>query len=158
MKWIWIAALLAFASATFAADAPLAFDSAGQEARFKKLMTELRCLVCQNQSLEDSHAPLAQDLRNQAYKMMRDGASDEAIMEYMVDRYGDFVRYRPAFKPLTFLLWLGPLMLLLIAALVARRWLIAQQVVEDAELSEADDARARRLLDGNTSRKEKRSK
>lgn len=158
MKWICLAALLVFASATFGSDSPLAFDSAEQEARFKKLMTELRCLVCQNQSLEDSHAPLAQDLRNQAYSMMRDGASDEAIMEYMVDRYGDFVRYRPAFKPLTFFLWVGPLMLLLIAAVVARRWLVAQQVVDSAELSEADDARAQRLLDGNTSRKEKQRK
>jgi cytochrome c-type biogenesis protein CcmH len=158
MRWIWIAALLAFASATFGADSPLVFGSAEQEARFKKLMTELRCLVCQNQSLEDSHAPLAQDLRNQAYAMMRDGASDEDIRGYMVDRYGDFVLYRPAFRPLTFLLWFGPLLLLLIAAAVAWRWLGAQQVAEGAELSEADDARARRLLGGKAPRKEKQRK
>lgn len=157
MRWIWFAGLLAFASATFGADSPLVFDSVEQEARFTKLMTELRCLVCQNQSLEDSHAPLAQDLRNQAYAMMRDGASDDDIMDYMVDRYGEFVRYRPAFKPLTFLLWFGPLLLLLIAAAVAWRWLGAQQVAE-AELSEADDARARRLLDGKSPRKEKQRK
>ena len=158
MRWIWFAALLAFASATFGADSPLVFDSDEQEARFKKLMTELRCLVCQNQSLEDSHAPLAQDLRNQTYAMMRDGANDDDIMDYMVDRYGQFVRYRPAFIPLTFLLWLGPLLLLLIAAAVAWRWIGAQQAAEGPELSEADDARARRLLDGKSPRKEKQRK
>ncbi|UCH46597.1 MAG: cytochrome c-type biogenesis protein CcmH [Betaproteobacteria bacterium] len=158
MRWIWFAALLAFASATFGADSPLVFDSAEQETRFKKLMTELRCLVCQNQSLEDSHAPLAQDLRNQAYAMMRDGASDDDIMDYMVDRYGEFVRYRPAFSPLTFLLWFGPLLLFLIAAAVAWRWLGAQQAAAGAELSEADDARARRLLNGKSPRKEKQRK
>lgn len=158
MRWIWVAALLAFASVTFGADSPLVFDSVEQEARFKRLMTELRCLVCQNQSLEDSHAPLAQDLRNQAYNMMRDGASDEAIMGYMVDRYGDFVRYRPAFKPMTFLLWVGPLMLLLVAAGVVWRWLGAQQAASEAQLSEADEARAQRLLDAKTAQEEKQRK
>lgn len=158
MRWIWVAALLAFVSVTFGADSPLVFDSVEQEARFKRLMTELRCLVCQNQSLEDSHAPLAQDLRNQAYNMMRDGASDEAIMGYMVDRYGDFVRYRPAFKPMTFLLWVGPLMLLLVAAGVVWRWLGAQQAASEAQLSEADEARAQRLLDAKTAREEKQRK
>lgn len=158
MRWIWFAVLLTFTCATFGADSPLVFNSAEKETRFTKLMTELRCLVCQNQSLEDSNAPLAQDLRNQAYTMMRDGASDDDIMDYMVDRYGDFVRYRPAFRPVTFLLWLGPLLLLLIAAAVAWRWLGAQQVAEGVELSEADDARARRLLDGKAPRKEKQRK
>lgn len=140
--------MLALASVTAVANPPLVFDNPEQEARFKKMMTELRCLVCQNQSLEDSHAPLAQDLRNQAYAMVRDGATDEDIMHYMVDRYGDFVRYRPAFKPLTFLLWFGPLLLLALAATVAWRWFNGQRVIDHEPLTAKDQARAKRLLSG----------
>ena len=148
MKTIWVALMLALVSVTAVANPPLVFDNPEQEARFKKMMTELRCLVCQNQSLEDSHAPLAQDLRNQAYAMVRDGATDEDIMHYMVDRYGDFVRYRPALKPLTFLLWFGPLLLLALAATVAWRWFHGQRVIDHEPLSANDQARAKRLLSG----------
>ena len=148
MKTILVALMLALASVTAVANPPLVFDNPEQEARFKKMMTELRCLVCQNQSLEDSHAPLAQDLRNQAYAMVRDGATDEDIMHYMVDRYGDFVRYRPAFKPLTSLLWFGPLLLLALAATVAWRWSDGQRVIDHEPLTAKDQARAKRLLSG----------
>ena len=76
------------------------------------LAAELRCLVCQNQTLADSNAPLAEDLRNQVREKMRRGASDSEIVDYMVARYGDFVLYRPPLKLTTLLLWFGPLLLL----------------------------------------------
>lgn len=93
--------------------APLSFDSEEQEQRFKDLTEELRCAVCQNQSLADSDAPLAQDLREEIHGMLRDGLSDEQIRRFLVDRYGEFVLYRPAMKGNTLLLWLAPALLLL---------------------------------------------
>ncbi len=91
---------------------PRIFDGPAQEARYKSLIAELRCLVCQNQNLADSDADLAQDLRNQTYNMIRAGQSDEQIVSFMVNRYGDFVLYRPPVKSTTLLLWFGPLLLL----------------------------------------------
>lgn len=80
--------------------------------RLKRLALELRCLVCQNQTLADSHARLAEDLRAEIRAMMVQGLSDEEIVDFLVSRYGDFVRYRPPMKPETVLLWLGPFLFL----------------------------------------------
>jgi cytochrome c-type biogenesis protein CcmH len=82
------------------------------EARVTALAAELRCLVCQNQTIADSHADLAVDLRNQIRDMIARGQSDEQILKYMTERYGDFVLYRPPLKPITWLLWAGPALLL----------------------------------------------
>lgn len=82
------------------------------EARTLRIAAELRCLVCQNQTLADSDAPLAQDLREQLRSLLRQGRSDEQVLAYLSDRYGDFVRYRPPLKPSTLLLWFGPAVLL----------------------------------------------
>lgn len=101
-----------------AAQEPLVFDSADQQARFEQLTRELRCLVCQNQSLSDSDAPLAHDLREEILAMLRAGHSDEEIKRFLVDRYGDFVLYRPPVKGNTLLLWLTPLLLLAAGAAV----------------------------------------
>lgn len=90
----------------------LQFEDARQEQRYRALIAELRCLVCQNQNLADSNAELAQDLRQQTYEMIRSGASDDEIVDYMVNRYGDFVLYRPPVKTSTALLWIGPFVLL----------------------------------------------
>lgn len=83
------------------------------EARVTKLSEELRCLVCQNQSLADSHAELAQDLKNQVREMLRQGMSDRQVVDFLVQRYGDFVLYRPPVKSTTWLLWSGPFLLLI---------------------------------------------
>jgi len=96
------------------------------EQRLKELAEELRCLVCQNQTIADSNAPLALDLRNQIRTQIGQGRSDDQIRAYMVERYGDFVLYKPPFKATTLVLWLGPLLLLLAGAgvfwtVVARR-------------------------------------
>jgi cytochrome c-type biogenesis protein CcmH len=95
---------------------PLVFQSADQEARYKDLTLELRCLVCQNQNLADSDAPLAQQLRGEIFDMLQDGRSDEEITGFMVDRYGDFVLYRPPMQGNTLALWVMPLAILLIGA------------------------------------------
>jgi len=109
--------LFALASVAHAGEAqPVAADPV-LEARVSKLAQELRCLVCQNQTLEDSHAPLAIDLKNQVRDMLASGRSESEVVEYLVARYGDFVLYRPPLKATTLLLWIGPLLLLAISLL-----------------------------------------
>jgi cytochrome c-type biogenesis protein CcmH len=110
-------AALFVAGFAMAAD-PLVFTDPAKEARYKELTVELRCLVCQNQNLADSDAPLAQDLRKEIYDMLQAGQSDDEIKTFLVDRYGDFVLYRPPMKGNTIALWLMPGVLLLIGALV----------------------------------------
>lgn len=90
-----------------------------QELRYQALTQELRCLVCQNQNIADSHAPLAEDLREQVRAQIAAGRSDAEIKHYMTDRYGDFVLYKPPFNFETLLLWLGPALLVLVGLLVA---------------------------------------
>jgi cytochrome c-type biogenesis protein CcmH len=123
-----IAVLLAFALLPLVAPAKEAAPAAADpvlEARVLRISAELRCLVCQNQTIADSHADLAQDLRRQVREMLVRGDSDQQVIDYMTARYGDFVLYRPPFKATTALLWVGPLLLLLggitALALVLRR-------------------------------------
>ena len=99
---------------------PLVFESQQQQDRFDQLTKELRCLVCQNQNLADSDAPLAHDLRREVHAMLQTGQSDKQIKQFMVERYGDFVLYRPPVQTNTYLLWVAPLILLLGGALVLR--------------------------------------
>lgn len=113
MARAWLLALLwLLCGAGVAGEAaPLAEDPA-LEARVLRITTELRCLVCQNQTIADSHSGLAEDLRREVREQLRGGASDEQVVRFMTDRYGDFVRYRPPFKASTALLWAGPGVLL----------------------------------------------
>lgn len=97
--------------------APSQTDNAQLEARLKTLSNELRCLVCQNSTLADSSAPLAEDLRNEIRTLMLEGKTDEEIKAYLVARYGDFVLYRPPMQANTALLWIGPFVILLIGAI-----------------------------------------
>jgi len=96
----------------------IALENPETEQRIRQLSEKLRCLVCQNQSLADSNAELAQDLRQQLREQVAAGRSDDAILDYLVQRYGDFVLYEPPFKATTVLLWIGPFVLLIAAALV----------------------------------------
>ena len=110
---LWRACLLlAFALPAFAKDAAPVAANPAIEARMMVIAEELRCLVCQNQTIADSHADLAIDLRQQIREMIERGMSDEQIRSYMTDRYGDFVLYKPPFKATTALLWAGPAVLL----------------------------------------------
>lgn len=107
--------LLLLATSAFPAHAAIEayeFEDSATEAEYKQLIKELRCLVCQNQNLADSDADLAKDLRQQTYELLQQGKNRQQIVEYMVDRYGDFVLYRPPVKSSTLLLWVGPFLLL----------------------------------------------
>ncbi len=104
---------------TYANDEPVVFENKNLEERYYLLIEEIRCLVCQNQSLADSNAPLAQDLRNEVFKMIQTNKNNNEIMEFLVERYGDFVLYRPPLKKNTWLLWFGPFLFLVIGFFVA---------------------------------------
>lgn len=109
-----VCALLLGAAPTAHAIDPLPFADAEQEARFRVLVAELRCLQCQNQNLADSDADIAKDLRREIYDQLEAGRTDDEIVAFLVDRYGEFVRYRPPLNASTLLLWLGPGMILLL--------------------------------------------
>jgi len=110
--------LIFFVVVAAAAEEPLVFENQQQQDRFDKLTQELRCPVCQNQNLADSDAPLAHELRREIREMLQSGQSNDQIKQFLVDRYGDFVLYRPPVQNNTYLLWLAPLVLLLSGALV----------------------------------------
>ena len=126
-RWFAAAAVLATAwltalPPTAPAAEPRSFPSSVLADRYRDLVEEIRCLVCQNQSIADSNADLARDLRDKVDEMLRAGRSDEEILEYMVARYGNFVRYRPPFNATTAILWCGPFVL----AAAALVWLLAR--------------------------------
>src|SRR5687767_769785 len=122
-----------------------AAQTAEMDKRVGALASELRCLVCQNQTLADSNAPLAVDLRNQVREQLARGASEREVRDWMVARYGDFVLYRPPFKASTLLLWAGPFLLLLLGLVIALRR-IRQGRRAERQLSAAEHARAEELL------------
>ncbi len=111
MRWLAFLLLTLTMSASLAVEVRQ-FDDPGKQGRYERLIEELRCLVCQNQSLADSDADLARDLRDEVYGIIQSGQSEEEAIRFLTDRYGDFVLYRPPVKPVTFLLWLGPLLTL----------------------------------------------
>jgi cytochrome c-type biogenesis protein CcmH len=130
-----------------AAEAPDASNDPALEARVMKLSAVLRCLVCQNQSLADSEAPLALDLKQQVRDQLREGRSEDEVVAYLTERYGDFVLFRPPLKAATVLLWAGPALLLLIGLFLFWRNLRGAQAAPTAAPLEAADAeRAARLL------------
>ncbi len=128
-----------------------AADDAALEQRVQRMAEELRCLVCQNQSLADSHADLAVDLKNQVREQFKQGASEQDVIAFMTERYGDFVLYRPPMKATTILLWFGP-GLLMVGGLIALFLRLRQRAADAAEptLSAAERARAAALLAGDT--------
>ncbi len=115
MKKFLFLILLAFSHASLAMD-PTEYRSAEEEQRFRTLAAELRCVMCQNQSLADSNAMIAKDLRLELLNLIREGKSDEEIKQFMVTRYTDFVLYEPPMRPSTWLLWFGPFLILAIGA------------------------------------------
>lgn len=134
-----------FATATN--EAAVAEDPVAEK-RLQELSKELRCLVCQNETIAGSNAELAVDLRREIRGMIRDGRSDNEILDFMVSRYGDFVLYRPPVKGITILLWAGPIALLLIGLLVMRSYLKRRnsRVASNSPLSAEETRRAEALL------------
>ena len=116
------------------------------ERRVTALAHELRCLVCQNQTIADSNAPLAVDLRNQIREQLAAGKSDRDVIDFMVQRYGDFVLYRPPVKATTILLWTGPFLFLVLGLFFLFRFLRSRQVPAP-QLTEAERAKAAKLLE-----------
>ncbi len=127
------------------------FKTEAEEQHFKDLIEELRCLVCQNQSLADSDAELAHDLRAEVYEMIQSGKTDEEIIEFLVARYGDFVLYKPPVKPSTYLLWFGPFVLMIIAGLLLMRSIRRQQNAPVDEISAEERKRLDTILGNKAS-------
>jgi len=125
------------------------------QARMMRLATVLRCLVCQNQTIADSHADLALDLRNQIVELIKQGKSDDEIMEFMTARYGDFVLYRPPMKTTTMLLWFGPLFLVLVGGFSLYRSTQQRQgnSMTQAELTPEQKLLADQLLNRDASQR-----
>lgn len=138
---------LALAGAGAREAAPLADDPV-VEARLLAISEEMRCLVCQNESLAGSRAELAMDLRRELRSLIKQGKTDAEIREFMVSRYGDFVLYRPRISPMTYLLWGGPFLFMVVAVVVLLVYLRRRNraVAGEVQLSQEDERRAEALL------------
>lgn len=130
------------------------FEDKAEEQAFRELTAKIRCLVCQNQSLADSDAELASDLRREVYALWKEQRSEEDIVDFLVSRYGDFVLYDPPFKPSTYILWFGPFFLLIIGAYVLSRALKSKTEADEAELTEEEQQRLKTLLGDNNDNQE----
>ncbi|GGE30625.1 cytochrome c-type biogenesis protein CcmH [Halopseudomonas oceani] len=149
LHWLTLGLLLILGTANAAVDT-FDFSSEQERDRFYAIGSELRCPKCQNQNIADSDAPIASDLRHEVFRLLEDGRSDDEIVEYMVARYGEFVRYKPALNRDTLVLWFGPLAFLLVGVLavvllVRRRQRVANES-PDAGLSPQEQRRLDELL------------
>lgn len=147
---IFLMTLLLAGGAQAAIDA-YEFRDEAERARYRTLVEELRCPKCQNQNIADSNAPIAMDLRREIFRMLEENKSNDEIVEYLVDRYGDFVRYKPPVNAKTLLLWYGPAGLLVLGfgvlAMILMRRRRAGSASASQTLSEAERARLATLLD-----------
>ena len=145
---------LQLTSLSHAAEAPALADDPVVEARLVKIAEDLRCLVCQNESLAGSRAELANDLRREVRSLIKSGKSDDEIKEFLVSRYGDFVLYKPPVNPVTWLLWFGPLLLLLGALWILLRAIRQTKNTANNQVLDADQrAKAQALLQETESSK-----
>jgi cytochrome c-type biogenesis protein CcmH len=148
--WGVLLALCLVGSAHAAIDA-YEFKNEAERERYRTLVEELRCPKCQNQNIADSNAPIAMDLRREIYRMLEEGQSNEQIVDYLVARYGDFVRYKPPVNAKTLVLWYGPIALLVVGFGVLALILVRRRRGADTSasntLSEAERARLATLLD-----------
>lgn len=154
MRWLYTLLLALSLPAVAAIDAYEFKDEATRE-RFEQLTEELRCPKCQNQNLSDSNSPIAKDLRGEVYRMLDAGENDEAIVDFMVARYGEFVLYRPRVEVETYLLWYGPFGLLLLGVIVVvvitRRRKQVNETAKDS-LSPEEQNRLKSLLDQDSNK------
>ena len=121
------------------------FDDPEKEVLYKKLIKELRCTVCQNQDIGDSNAELAKDLRRKTYEMISRGEDEEFVLDYMSQRYGDFVLYRPRLNTNTLMLWIGPFIILVIALFLLIRFI--RRPADEISFTDTDKAQAEKLLE-----------
>jgi cytochrome c-type biogenesis protein CcmH len=130
------------------------FETPEQEATYNKMIDELRCLVCQNQNLADSNAELAVDMRRKTHEMVMQNKSEEEIAAFMVQRYGDFVLYRPPLKSSTLLLWAGPFLILLVGVTLLIRTVLSRRDAVEPDVDEARLKAAATLLDDRTDKRD----
>lgn len=150
-KLILALLLLAGAAPALASIDVYEFQTPEQETRYRHLIEELRCPKCQNQNLAGSDAMVARDLKDRTYQLLMEGKSDAEIRAHMVERYGDFITYRPPLRAGTVLLWVGPgLLLVAVAAFLV--WRVRRPAAAPSPLSEAEQKRLRELLDDKNSR------
>lgn len=143
--------LLWLSAAAVAGQAASRFDDPALEARFMDLTQKLRCLVCQGQSIAESDSGFANDIKREIYKKMKQGKTNEEIVDFLVQRYGDFILFRPPLKPTTVLLWAGPALLLLVGGTALGVILVRRRREATPPLSDDDLKRAESLLsDGDT--------
>ena len=151
MRSGWLAFLLLFAPLALAAIDTYEFETEEQRARFYEVSSELRCPKCQNQNIADSDAPIATDLRREVHRMLVEGKDNKEIVDFMVVRYGDFVRYKPALTPATAVLWFAPGVMLLggfiILIVMLRRRQRAQREAAAKPLSKDEQQRLQSLLE-----------
>jgi len=152
MRLCWLLLLLLVTTQVGAAIDTHEFESDVQRLRYQTFIDEMRCPKCQNQNLSGSDSPIAMDLRRELYLMITEGRSDKEIIDFMVERYGDYILYRPRVSPVTYLLWFGPLVLLIggvifLLILVRRRRQLTLSVVEREGLSDAEQRRLALLFD-----------
>lgn len=121
------------------------FDNQIDTQRFQSLAEELRCPKCQNQNLADSNAPIARDMRDKVYELLQEGKTDDEVVGYLVDRYGDFVRYNPPMRSETFLLWFGPIIVFLLGLVLLFALRRGQKTSANAPLSKEEQAQLARL-------------
>ena len=146
--------LILFVSLLTVSNAQVITVSPEYEDRYEHLLSELRCLVCQNQTVAESPADLSNDLRIEVKEMLERGATDQEVLDFMSDRYGDFILYKPPVKPRTYLLWVGPFVLL-IGAVIYALLLVNQRskTVIDKVLNESEKQRLKNLLDKEDDKK-----
>jgi cytochrome c-type biogenesis protein CcmH len=146
LKWLCVASLLVLSALSILApaqakEAALLAEDPLVEKRLIHISEELRCMVCQNESLASSRAELANDLREEVRKLIREDRSDSQIKEYLVTRYGDFVLYKPEVKPLTWVLWFGPFLLLVLAIVGMAYYLRQRQSAQNSRTALSDEDR-----------------
>lgn len=147
MRRVWLLLLLWLPLQGLANIEAYSFDDPEKEARYHKLISELRCVVCVSQNIADSNAELAQDLRRQTYEMVQQGNSSDEVVSFMVQRYGDFVLYRPPLRPSTLLLWAGPFIIFAIGLVVLILFIRRRNKQPVVQISREEHARAQSLLD-----------
>mgnify|MGYP000976326336 CR=1 FL=1 len=147
-KLILLMLMIVVSTSSQARIAAYEFESAAQETTYKELTHELRCLVCQNQNIADSNAELAQDLKRKTYELVVEGKTKQQITDYMIERYGDFVMYRPPISNTTLLLWAGPFIIFLIGLIVLFKVIRSRHHETDEQLSNEQKNRAEQLLKG----------
>jgi cytochrome c-type biogenesis protein CcmH len=147
--------LLAIGNASAYTLEEFTFESQAEFNTFRDLIAKLRCLVCQNESLASSQAGVAQDLREEVYRMVQEGQSEKEIVTFLVDRYGDFVLYEPPIKPSTYILWFGPFVFLGLGAYMLFRTLGSKKDEPEQDLSDTERDRLQHLLASSSDNQEK---